>query len=194
VEGLVLGAGRDLAVGRQIGQEEFDFRRSHRVGVAQAVEADEALGPLGVAVLGAGRELADATGPGEAVQQAGRFWAGQVAHGQAEHVVVEEGEGRVGLFQAGQGILLGLGEVFEEAADVAGRQVAGVALVVEEDEPTHPFDILLDRLGPAEVGERRLAKLIEQARRLRRGRRQRAGTGHGETSLTREQKPGEVYE
>jgi hypothetical protein len=68
--------------------------------------------------------LADAAGPAEAVEQARRLGERQLHAGQAEHLVVEEGERRVSLFQAGQGARLGLGDVREEAADVARRQVA----------------------------------------------------------------------
>jgi hypothetical protein len=52
----------------------------------------------------------------------------------AEHVVVEEGERGVGLFEDVQGILLGLGDLLEEAAHVAGREVPRVAFAVEQDE------------------------------------------------------------
>jgi hypothetical protein len=134
VERLVLRAGRDVVVGRQVGQEAFDFRCAHRVRVAQAVEANEAFGPGGVAVLGAGRELAHATGPPEPVEEAGRLGAGQLADRQAQDVMVEEGESGVGFFERVQGIFFGVGDVFEEAADVARGKVAGVAFVVEQDQ------------------------------------------------------------
>jgi hypothetical protein len=45
------------------------------------------------------------------------------------------------LLQAGEGILLGLGDVFEEAADVAGGQVTRVALAVEQDEAARPVGV-----------------------------------------------------
>lgn len=76
MERLVLRAGRDLAIGRQIGQEPFALGRSHRARVAQAVKADETFGPRGVAVLGAGRELVDPTGPSQAIEQARRVGEG----------------------------------------------------------------------------------------------------------------------
>jgi hypothetical protein len=120
-----------MTVGRQVGQKVLDFRRPHGVGMAQPVEADEALGPHGVAILGARRELAYAAGPAEAVQQAGRFRAGQVADRQAQDVVIEEGKGRVGFLQLIQGLRFGLGHMLQEAEDVARRKVAGVADVVE---------------------------------------------------------------
>ena len=120
VKGLILRAGGDVAVDRQVGEKLFDFRRSHGIGVAQAVKADEAFRPVGITVFGAWRVLADATGAAESVEQAWRFGAGQFAHRQGENVVVEKGQGGVGFFQRVQGILFGLGDVFEEAADIAG--------------------------------------------------------------------------
>jgi hypothetical protein len=104
----------------------------------EAVEADETLGPGGIAILGTRRELADATAAAQAVEQARRLGAGQFPDGEAEDVVVEEGEGGVGFFQPIERILLGLGDVLEEAADVAGRKITGVAFVVEQDEAARP--------------------------------------------------------
>ena len=138
--------------------------------MAQAVEADEAFGPGGVAVLGAGRELADATGPAEAVEQTGRLGAREVADIQAEDVVVEEGEGGGGLFQAGQRVFLSVGDVFEEAADVTGRKVAGVAFGVEKDEAACPGSEAIPRTVLAEAGPRDLANEVQEPRRLGRGR------------------------
>src|SRR5271156_3873361 len=62
---------------------------------------------------GAGQELADATDEPEAVEQARRVREGQIAQVQAQNLVVQEGERRVGFFQTGQSILLGLGHVLQ---------------------------------------------------------------------------------
>lgn len=84
-------------------------------------------------------------GAAEAVEQPRRLGEGQFQGGQAEHVVVEEGERGVGLFQAVQGVRFGLADVVEGAADVAGREVARVALVVEEDQAAGPVGEALPR-------------------------------------------------
>jgi hypothetical protein len=138
--------------------------------VAQAVEADEAFGPGGVAVLGAGGEVADATGAAEAVEQTRRLGKGQLADSEAEDVVVEEGQGGVGFFQAIQRRLFGVGDVFEEAAHGAQVEVAGMAFVVEEDEAAGPVGVALGGavLAQARVGD--LTNDLKQARRLGRSR------------------------
>jgi len=81
--------------------------------------------------LRCGGERADATGATEAVEQARGIGKGQLADGQAEDVVVEEGQRGVGRFEA---VHFRLGDVFEESADVPEGEVAGMALVVEEDQ------------------------------------------------------------
>ena len=52
-ESLILSAGRNLFLERQVSQELFDFRRSHLGGVAEAVEADEAAIPVYISGFGA---------------------------------------------------------------------------------------------------------------------------------------------
>jgi hypothetical protein len=120
-----------VAVDGQVGQEELDLRCPHRFRVAQAVEAEEAPGPLGVTGFGVGRELAHPAGPAEAVEQARRVGPGQLADGQTEDLVIEEGRGRMCFFEAVQGIRFGLGDVPQGAANVAGLEVAGGAFVVD---------------------------------------------------------------
>ena len=129
---------------------------------------NEALGPGGVAVLGAGRELPDPTGAAEAVEEARRLGAGQLADRQAQDVMVEEGESGVGFFQGVQGIGFGVGDMLEEAADVAGRQVAGVAFAVEQDQAARPVGVALAGAVLAEARLRNLLDEVEEARRLRR--------------------------
>ena len=62
----------------------------------------------------------NATSTAEAVKQAGWFGTGQLADRQAQDIVVEEAKDIVGFFQAVQGILFGVGDEFEEPADLAG--------------------------------------------------------------------------
>jgi hypothetical protein len=44
----------------------------------------------------------------------------------------------MGLFEAGQRILFGLGDMLEEAAHVSRRKLARVTFVVEQDQPARP--------------------------------------------------------
>ncbi len=181
VEGLVLRAGRDMAVGRQVGQEALDLRGSQGGGVAQAVKADVALGPVGIAVFGARRELADAASAAEAVEQPRRLGEGQVADVESKDVAVEEGEGGMGLFETGEGILFGSGDVFEEAADVAGQEVARVAFAVEEDEAARPGHEAFGGSLLSQAFQRDLANEIEEARGLGRRTGGQGWRGHGWT-------------
>jgi hypothetical protein len=154
---------------------------------------NEALGPGGVAVLGAGRELADATGPAEAVQQAGRLGEGERADVQAQDVPVQERQRRVRLLQAAEGVFFGLTDVFEEAADVAGREVAGVALAVKQDEAERPVGVAFAGSVLAEARPRDLADEVEQAGRLRGGGCGRELGGHGSLRVGNGVDRGRVY-
>jgi len=178
---LILRARRNVPVYGQVRQKHLDFGRTHGVRVPQAVEADETLRPHGIAVLGVGRKLADATGPAQAVEQAGRVGEGEFANIQAEHVVVEEGQGRVGLFQAGQGVLFGVRDMLEEAANIGGEEVAGVAFVVEEDEAVRPVGVAFPRPRLAETLEGDLSNEVEETGRLRRVRIVWGLSGHGDS-------------
>jgi hypothetical protein len=51
-ERLLLGAGGDVLVDRQVSEERFDLGRSHVAGVALVVEEDEGARPAGVAFPG----------------------------------------------------------------------------------------------------------------------------------------------
>ena len=128
-QGLVLGAGGDMAVDGQVGEEPLDLRRAHGAGVAHAVEADELLDPVGVGVRGAGRVMAKDAGAAQAVEQARRLGQGQIADVDAEDMLVEEGESGVGFVQTGQRVFFGVGDVVEESPDVVEREVAGVAFM-----------------------------------------------------------------
>lgn len=58
---------------------------------------------------------------------------GQLAAGQAEHLVVKEGERFPGLVESGERLLFCLSEVFEEVRDGGQVEVARVLFVVEKD-------------------------------------------------------------
>jgi hypothetical protein len=176
---LVLGAGRDVAPDRQVGEEAFDLGRPHGVGVAEVVKADEALGPGGVAVRGAGRELADTAGPADAVEQAWRLGAGQLAHVQTEDVVVKERQRAVGLGEAVERILLGVGDVLEEAADITWLEFAGMAFVMEQDQGAGPVGVAFRGAVLAETLAGELTDEIQKPRGLRGGREWGRRSGHG---------------
>jgi hypothetical protein len=130
------------------------------------MKPDEALGPGDLALFGARGELADTAGPTEAVEPARRRGETELANVQEEDIAVEERESGVGLFQAGQRALFCLGDMFEEAGDVGGRQVAWVAFVVEEDEVPSPVDAAFSRPLLAESRRRDVSDEVEEARRL----------------------------
>jgi hypothetical protein len=138
--------------------------------MTQAVKADKASGPLDITVFGTAGVLTNAASVAESVEQAGRLGARQFADRQAENVLVEKGKGRVSLFQGVQGVLFGVGDVFEESADVAGRQVAGMAFVVKENETACPVRVAFCRPLLAEARAGDLADEIEESRRCGRCR------------------------
>jgi hypothetical protein len=57
---LVLRARRNLAVHCQISQEPFHFRLTHRVGMFDAVKADEAFDPICISLFGPVGKVLDA--------------------------------------------------------------------------------------------------------------------------------------
>ena len=79
--------------------------------------------------------------------------------------MVKKGQRRVCLFEAVEGIFLGVGDVFEESAHVAGRQLAWMAFVVKENEPASPVGLAFRGSVLAKACERDLADEIEEARR-----------------------------
>ena len=81
-------------------------------------------------------------------------------------VAVEEGESGVSFFQAGEGILLRLGDVLEEASDITGLEVVRMALVVKENQTARPVGMAFAGAVLAEAVESDLADEVEQARRL----------------------------
>jgi hypothetical protein len=58
-----------------------------------------------------------------------------------------------------------VGDVFEEAADIVGRQFAWMALVVKENEATCPVGLALPRSVLAKARQGDLADEIEESRR-----------------------------
>ena len=72
--------------------------------------------------------------------------------------------------QGGQGTGVRLGHVLEESADFRAAHVAGMPLVVKEDEATNPGGAI-GRGGVVACGTHGVADLIEQPGRLGRCRR-----------------------
>src|SRR5205085_1180795 len=105
-----------------------------------------------------------AEGAAEAGEQSRRLGEGWFASVRAQDVMVEEAQRDVGHFQAGQRVLLGLGGVLKEAAEVAQAEVARVALVVKEDESASPVGVTLGGPVLAEAGLGCLADEVEQPR------------------------------
>jgi len=108
--------------------------------------------------------LANATSPAKAVEQARRLGERQLAYRKAEYVVVKKGQRGVSLFQAIESILLGMGDVFEEPADITQRQLAGMASVVKENEAARPSSVAFSRPGLAKPSQRDLTDEIEETR------------------------------
>ena len=71
-EGLVLGGGGDVAVKVEMGEKGGDFFFAHLVGMAFAVEEDEAANPIEVSVFCADAVTFDAKMPADAVEKCGR--------------------------------------------------------------------------------------------------------------------------
>jgi hypothetical protein len=71
--------------------------------------------------------------------------------------------------RAAEGLLFGLGDVLQDAADVAGRQAAGVAFVVEQHQPAGPMLIACSGAILTEARARDLADEVEEPKRRRRG-------------------------
>lgn len=66
-KGLVLGGGRDLLLGGEVGEESLNLWCAHGGGVAQFVEANKAFVPMEIGFLGADGVSAPADGLAEAV-------------------------------------------------------------------------------------------------------------------------------
>ncbi len=64
-------------------------------------------------------------------------------------------------------LLLRLCDVLQEAADIAGRKVAGMPLAVEEDQAARPLGVALAGTVLPEARQRHLADEVEQSGRLR---------------------------
>jgi len=118
IEGLVLCAGRDVPVYRQMGEELLHLGGAHVPRMTQLVEADEAGGPLNVAFLSASGVVTDAQHLADLVEQAGRPGLRQLAEVEVQHLTVQEVErGAAG----GEGLLwvfLGVGNRRQELADL----------------------------------------------------------------------------
>jgi hypothetical protein len=58
-----------MTIDCQVGEELFDFRSAHHIGMLDAVEADKALSPVDVGLLGSISELLGACQVAKLVQQ-----------------------------------------------------------------------------------------------------------------------------
>jgi hypothetical protein len=134
--------------------------------MAHAVKAEEAFDMVHVALLGSRRVVADAQSTPHPIEEARGLGKGQLAQIDMQEALIEEVQSLARLFEGSERIGFGLGEVFEEAADLEQTQFAGMAFVVKEDEAAGPITDALTGLGPAEVDEGGLTKLVEQARGL----------------------------
>ena len=85
--------------------------------------------------------MPDAQGHAEAVEQARRLRYSHRAQVQTQDFTIEKGEGLVGVIQSIDGVLLGAGDVFEEADDLRGFQFARMALLMKEDIVLRPVTI-----------------------------------------------------
>jgi hypothetical protein len=99
----------------------------------------------------------------------------ECAHVHAEHILIKEGQGSMSLLQAGERVFFRLGDVLQEAADVAGRKLAGVPFVVEQDQAARPIGTAVAWAGLAEAGLSDLPDEVEQAGWLGRGSSARNG-------------------
>ena len=108
----------------------------------------------------------------------------ECAHVHAEQILIKEGQGSMSLLQAGERVFFRLGDVLQEAADVAGRKLAGVPFVVEQDQAARPIGTAVAWAGLAEAGLSDLPDEVEQAGWLGRGSSERNGGRHGDPSLT----------
>jgi hypothetical protein len=185
-EALVLSAGRDMAVDGLVAEELLDLPRTHVLGMAHAMKADEAFDPIDIALLGPRRVVADAHGTTESIKEFWRFGVGQLPQLDMQDALVEEVERLAGLVESTERVFLGLGEMLKETSDLGQAHVPGMAFVVKEDEASRPVGEALSGLGSAEVVEGGLTQLVEKARRLRHtGARIGRGCGidHGGSSL-----------
>lgn len=105
-----------------------------------------------------------------AVEQPGRGGQRHGAEVDAEQLAIEKGQCLVGLFESGDRVLLGPGDVFEKPADIAGPEFVRMPFAMKPDVARGPASIALPRFRPAEVVERPQPKLIEQSGRCRGGK------------------------
>jgi hypothetical protein len=64
--------------------------------------------------------MAHAQSAAQPIEEPRRLGKGQLARQQVQEVVVQKRQGLTGVFEAAQRVLLGLTDVCQEAADVAG--------------------------------------------------------------------------
>jgi hypothetical protein len=170
MEGLILRAGRDVAVGGQIGEKALDFQFPHRGGMPQVMKANETFAPHGVTFFRERRELPHPARSAQPVEQTRRFGTRNFFDPQTQDFAIKERERRMGRFKSIQGIRLRLCHVLEESAHVGDRELARMPLVVKQDELARLMDIPLSWAILAKAGPCDLQDEIEQLGRRRRSR------------------------
>jgi hypothetical protein len=109
----------------------------------------------------------DPHGAAEPVEQPGRFREWQLAETAVEQLSVKELKRLARLLDAGQWVLLTLGEVLEELTNRVEAKLARVAFAVEQNVAANPVGVALTGFRATEAGAGELAELIEQSWWLR---------------------------
>jgi hypothetical protein len=107
----------------------------------------------------AGREAPAAADPANAAAS-----AGQLAHGAAQNLGIQELEGGPSLLNGNQRLAGALPQPFQEARDVSQLQLARMTALVKLDEQRHPVRKGTDRLFGVSLTARGRAQHIQQAR------------------------------
>jgi hypothetical protein len=114
IERLVLRAGRNTALRRQIAQKLFDLRGAHSARVPHPVKQDETPCPLHVAILGAAGIMPHTQQQAQLIEHARRPRPGEFAQSGAHHAFVEQRQRRAGLGQRLQRFALRLRHVLQK--------------------------------------------------------------------------------
>ena len=160
-------------------EELFHLSRAHIAWMTFVVKEDKADRPLEVTFLGAPGGVADTQDLTHLVEQAG--WPGQrqFAEVQVQHLVVEKGKRVTAGGEGPNRIFFGLGNGFQELADLGEAQVARMSLAVEQDQAARPVSVAFAGTILAEARPRDLAYQVEKPRGLRRSRDRQRGEDIG---------------
>src|SRR5262245_25166424 len=134
--------------------------------------------PVDVAVLGAGRVVADTKGEPQSVEESGWGRLRQLAEVVAEDGGVEQRQGGTSQGEGGEGVGLGVDDVSEEVGDGLDAERGRMLFVMEQDEGAYPGREDFGRRTRVTTGASGLPELVEQTRRLSRD----GGRGHGRSS------------